>query len=208
VGCESAGRCVAKARNPEIVKRNDMMYAEWRRGASITSVAAANGLARQVVARIIAALHPEEEEDTDRAVFRGELWRLYDEIGDLYRNPGYKMAPTGSPARGPDDEPALDTNVMVQAGELRLKTLRELRILDARDRPAQQNVKYSVEYYVQQKDESLAALAAKKAADDARIRELEARVSGSPPTVPGEVIAELPPSDGSGGGRRQEDYGG
>ena len=184
---------MARARNPDIVRRNDIMYAEWRRGASITSIAAANGLARQVVARIIAALHPEEEEDTDRAVFRGELWRLYDEVGELYQNPGYKMAPTGGAAHGPDGEPAADTNVQVQAGELRLKVLRELRILDARDRPAQQNIKHSHEFYTQAKDESLAALAAKKAADDARIRELEARVALQGPVIPGEVVREPGP---------------
>ena len=196
---------MARTRNPDIVKRNDVMYAEWRRGASITSIAAKNGLARQVVARIIAALHPEEEEDTDRGVFRGELWRLYDEVGELYQNPGYKLSPQGGPARGPDGEPALDTNVMVMAGELRLKTLRELRLLDARDRPAQQNIKHSHEFYVQAKDESLAALAAKKAADDARIRELEARVALQPPVVPGEVVSRGGlPSGGAEGRQRGE----
>ena len=168
-----------------------MMYADWLRGASITAVAAANGIARQVAARIIASYHPEEDEDTDRSVYRGELWRLHDEVAEIFHSPGFKMAPAGGPAHGPDGEPALDTNVQVQAGELRLKTLRELRLLDARDRPAQQNIKYTHEFYVQQKDESLAALAARKAADDARIRELEARVALQSPVIPGEVVREL-----------------
>lgn len=179
---------MAKTRNPDIVKRNDVMYAEWRRGASITSIAADHGISRQVAARIIAALHPEEEEDTDRAVFRGELWRLYDEVGEIFHNPGFKMSPTGGPAYGPDGEPAPDTNVQVQAGELRLKTLRELRLLDARDRPAQQNVKHTHEFWAEQVKESLEVVAARKAADEARIRELEARLALAPPVVAGEVV--------------------
>ena len=156
------------------------MYADWRRGASITSIAAENGIARQVAARIIAAYHPEEDEDTDRSVYRGELWRLYDEVGELYKAPGHKMAPTGGPAHGPDGEPAEDTNVKVQAGELRLKVLRELRLLDARDRPAQQHVKHSHEFFQQQAEESIAAIREAKAAEAARIRrEVEADVRRS-----------------------------
>ena len=152
-----------------------MMYADWLRGQSITAVAAANGIARQVAARIIASYHPEEDEDTDRSVYRGELWRLHDEVAEIFHSPGFKMAPAGGPAHGPDGEPALDTNVQVQAGE----------------RPAQQNIRHSHEFYVQQKDESLAALAARKAADDARIRELEARVALQGTVIPGEVVREL-----------------
>jgi len=183
---------VAKTRDPEKVKRNDMMFAQWRRGASITSVAAENGIARQVAARIIASYHPEDDEDTDRALFRGELWRLHDEVAEIFHNPGYKMAPTGSPAHGPDGEPAEDTNVKVQAGELRLKVLDRLLKVDARDRvqPKIMTVQFDV--------------ARQKMAEDLAVKRAEleylARRAVLPPTVPGEVIAELE----AGGGEDQQ----
>lgn len=186
---------MGRTRSPEIQKRNDIMYADWQRGESITSVAARNGIARQVAARIIASYHPEEDEDTDRSVYRGELWRLYDEVGELYKQPGHKMAPTGGPARGPDGEPAEDTNVKVQAGELRLKVLRELRLLDARDRPAQQHVRHSHEFYAQQASESMAELRAKVEAERRELEELRRAAAAAPPVVAGEVVGrELPPA--------------
>ena len=40
------------------------------------------GISRQVVGRIVAERHPEEDEDLDRSVYRGYLWRLFDEVKD------------------------------------------------------------------------------------------------------------------------------
>ena len=137
---------MSRTRSPAVIKRNDEIFAQWQRGASLTSLAAQYGISRQVVGRIVASYHPEGDEDEDRAVYRGFMWRLFDEVQLLGDSPGWKMRPDGRVAEGPDGEPALDVNVAVQAKELQLKILRELRLLDARDRvqPKQLNVEFTV----------------------------------------------------------------
>ena len=75
-------------------------------GSPLRALGAQYGISRQVVGRIVAERHPEEDEDLDRSLFRGYLWRLFDEVKDLYVSPGFKMSPNGSPAKGPDGEPA------------------------------------------------------------------------------------------------------
>ena len=91
---------MARTKSPAVAKRNDIIFAEWRRGASLTGLAARHGISRQVVGRVIASFHPELEEDTDRALYRGCLWRLYDEMGEVLQDPGYKLSPSGGPRNG------------------------------------------------------------------------------------------------------------
>ena len=181
-------RCVAKPRSAAVAVRNEQIYALWRRGDSLNSLAEQYKISPQRVGQVVASYHPEEEEDSDRSLYRGYLWRLFDEVKDLYAVPGFKLAPTGAPARGPDGEPAEDTNVKLQAAELELKILESLRKLDARDRPQRSHVTH--ELAQQQATEALAAVAAQR---DAERREMEAlrRNAG---VVPGEVIRELPPA--------------
>ena len=137
---------MARTKSPAVQARNDAIYAEWLRGASLTSLGAKYGLARQVVGRIVAAQHPEEEEDSDRSLYRGFMWRLYDEVQEIGDKPGFKFRPDGRPAEDLEGNPALDTMVQVQCKELQLKIIRELRLLDARDRvqPKQLNVEFTV----------------------------------------------------------------
>ena len=153
---------------------------------SLTDLGAKHHLARQVVGRIVAAFHPEEAEDDDRALFRGYMWRLYDEVQQIAERPGWKMQPNGRPAEGFDGEPAVDTAVQVQAKELQLKIIRELRLLDARDKaqPKQLQVVHEIA-----NSQAMADIATKR-------RELEelARRAGQPAVVPGEVVRELPPA--------------
>ena len=175
---------MARTRNPDIVKRNQEMYSEWLRGASITSLSLKYGIARQVASRAIIALHPEGDEDEDRSLYRGHLWRLFDEVKELYDSPGFKMSPTGRPAEDPNGDPAEDTNVKLQAAELELKVLESLRKLDARDKPQQQQLKITHEVAEQQARASIDAIRAKRAAE---LEEL-ARAG----VVRGEVIRELP----------------
>ena len=160
----------------------------WRRGDSLSSLAEQFRISPQRVGQVVSSFHPEGDEDGDRSLYRGYLWRLFDEVKDLYSVPGFKMSPTGAPARGPDGEPAEDTNVKLQAAELELKILESLRKLDARDRPQRSHVTH--ELAQQQATEALAAVAAQR---DAERREMEAlrRNAG---VVPGEVIRELPPA--------------
>jgi hypothetical protein len=181
---------VSRTRSPAIIKRNDEIFAQWRRGKSLTSLAAQYGVSRQVVGKVVASFHPEEDEDGERALFRGYLWRLFDEVKDLYDSPGFKLSPSGGPAKGPDGEPAIDTNTQLQAGELQLKILESLRKLDARDRPQRSHVTH--ELAQQQASEALAAVAAQR---DAERREMDA-LRRNAAVVPGEIIRELPAAEG------------
>jgi hypothetical protein len=187
---------VARTRSPEVQKRNDAIYAQWQRGASLTALGADYGISRQVVGRIVASYHPEEDEDDDRSLYRGYMWRLYDEVQDIAEHPGFKMAPNGRQAEGFDGVPAVDTNVQVQAKELQLKIIRELRLLDARDKPAQQNIRHTHEVAVSQMQARLAeerAAADRARLDQAERQELEMlrrRASVIPGTA--ETVRELP----------------
>jgi hypothetical protein len=175
---------VGRTRSPEVAKRNDSIYAEWLRGASLTLLGERYSLSRQVVGRIVAAQHPEGPEDEDRALYRGYMWRLYDEVQVIGDNPGYKMQPNGKTATDLDGEPALDAGVQVQAKELQLKILRELRLLDARDKPQQRQLTIAHEIATSQ---AAADIAVKRAEMEAWARR------GGQPVVPGEVVRELPP---------------
>lgn len=169
----------------EIARRNLQIYVEWRDGTSLSSLALKYERSQQQIGRIVAAQHPEDDEDTDRSLYRGYLWRLFEEVRDLYQAPGWKMSPTGRPAEDPDGEPAEDTNVKLQAAELELKVLESLRKLDARDKPQQQNLKITHEVAEQQARASIDAIRAKRAAE---LEEL-ARAG----VVRGEVIREIEP---------------
>lgn len=171
-----------------MVKRNEIIYGEWLRGSSLTSLGERYSLSRQVVGRIVAAEHPEGPEDEDRALYRGYMWRLYDEVQEIGDQPGYKMQPNGRAAEDLDGNPALDTQVQVQCKDLQLKILRELRLLDARDRPQQKQLQITHE------------LATTQAAADIALKRAEmealARRTGQQ-AIPGEVIArELPAGGG------------
>jgi hypothetical protein len=187
-GC--ARRHVSRSRSPVVAKRNDEIFAAWRRGATLTDLAARHGIARQVVGRIIASYHPELEEDTDRALYRGELWRLYDQMGEVFDQPGWKMAPNGHVGVGPDGEPAVDVNAKIQAGELRLKVMDAMRKLDGRDRQQPRQVMVAVSVAEEQMRASLEAEAGRVAAARA---DLAAAAAARPGVVPGEVVRELPP---------------
>ncbi len=178
-----------------IAVRNDLIYTLWRDGKSLVAIAAEvaergyDRVTPQRCGQVVAAFHPEsDDEDSDRSLFRGYLWRLFDEVKDLYAAPGYKMSPTGAPAKGPDGEPAEDTNVKLQAAELELKILESLRKLDARDRPQKSLVTH--ELARQQADEALAAVRERVGADQRELETLRRQVTA----VPGEIVRELPPA--------------
>ena len=183
---------MARTRSPEVTKRNDEIYARWLRGATLTSLAGEYGITRQVIGRLVAERHPEEDEDLDRSVYRGYLWRLFDEVKDLYDAPGWKMSPNGGAAYGPDGEPAEDTNVKLQAAELELKVLESLRKLDARDRPQAKHLQITHELADQQKNAALAEAKARMELTAADRRELEI-LRRNAAVVQGEVVRELEP---------------
>jgi hypothetical protein len=172
---------VTRTRSPEIAKRNEEIFALWQRGASLASLGAKYKISRQVVGRVVASFHPEDDEDTDRSVYRGYLWRLFDEVREVYASPGYKMSHTGRPAVGPDDEPAEDVMAKIEAAKLQLAVLESLRKLDARDRvqPKIMTVQFDLAHQQMQRD-----------LEDKR-RELAATTRGlEAPVVAGELVRE------------------
>lgn len=163
--------CVARPPSAKVAIRNEQVYARWKReSCSLSDLAEEFDLSPQQIGRILAARSPELDEDTDRSLYRGYLWRLFDEVKDLYREPGFKMSPTGRPAEDPDGNPAEDTNIKLQAAELELKVLESLRKLDARDKPQQQSLKVTHELAVQQASASMEEIRAKRAAEIEALR--------------------------------------
>jgi hypothetical protein len=181
---------VARPKSPVVAARDHEIYSLWQRGTPLQLLAEQFNISPRRVGQIVAARHPEEGEDDDRSLYRGYLWRLFEEVRDLYREPGFKMSPTGRPAEDLDGNPAEDTGIKLQAAELELKVLESLRKLDARDKPQQQNLKVTHEVAEQQARASMEEITAKKLADDERHRqELDAARWA---VVQGEVIRELP----------------
>jgi hypothetical protein len=182
---------MARPKSSVVAARDHEIFALWRQGQSLQELAEQFNISPRRVGQVVAAQHPEEEEDDDRSLYRGYLWRLFEEVRVLYRTPGLKMAPTGRPALDPDGEPAEDTNVKLQAAELELKILESLRKLDARDKPQKSHVTH--ELAQQQADTWLADVRVKR---EAEVREMEAlrRKAEIPGNVtPGQVVRELPP---------------
>jgi hypothetical protein len=178
---------VARTKSPAVAKRNDVIFAEWRRGAPLTALAVKYSISRQVVGRIVASYHPELEEDTDRSLYRGYMWRLFDEVQEIGEHPGWKMSPNGSAAYGADGEPALDTNIQIQAKDLQLRIIRELRLLDGRDKQQQRQTPYDIAR--QQADAAIAAIREVREAERRELEEL--RRQAGQPVVQGEVVREI-----------------
>jgi hypothetical protein len=187
---------MARPASPAVAARNHEIYSLWERGSSLVELGRQFKITPQRAGQIVAAFHPEDDEDIDRSLYRGYLWRLFEEVRDLYRAPGYKMSPTGRPAQDPDGDPAEDTNVKLQAAELELKIIESLRKMDARDRPQRRQVTWEMGEAARAAAEDLeqrrAARDREIAEDQRRKRELEvlARQAGQQ-VVPGEVVREI-----------------
>jgi hypothetical protein len=189
---------VARPRSPAIALRNDQMYAEWKSGRNLAWLADRYERTPQQIGRIIAAFHPDLEDEDDRALHRGRLESLYEQVQGIFEAPGWKMSPTGQPAMGPgpDPEPAEDVMAKIEAAKLTLQVLESMRKLDGRDKQAKKD-------HQQPYDEARAAMLAALAAERVRMegmqlagaerRELEAlrQIAGRPPVVQGEVVHEL-----------------
>jgi DNA-binding phage protein len=162
--------------------RNDQVYAEWKSGKSLAWLAGKYQRTPQQCGRIVASYHPELEDDTDRALHRGRLESLYEEVQSVIEAPGWKFAPNGRLAEDEDGNPLIDTGAKIEAMKLQLMVLDSGRKLDARDKPVRKILQLD---RPAAELEMLAAIAGKR-------REMEqlARQAGA---VRGEVIRELPP---------------
>ena len=179
---------MARPRNPALAVRNEQIYAEWRSGRSLTRLAEKYSRTPQVIGRIVAAFHPDLEDDLDRALHRGRLETLYEEVQAVVDAPGWKVTAVGRVAEDPDGNPIADIAAKIEALKLKLMVLESTRKLDSRDKP--QRTLMRVDIARQEADTYLAAVKEKIAADN---RELEAYRRQAGRTIPGEVVAELPP---------------
>lgn len=177
---------MARTKSPAISIRNDQIYALWKGGKSLSWLAEKFGRSPQQIGRVVAAFHPDLTDDDDRALHRGRLETLYEEVQEVVNAPGFKLAPNGRIAEGPDDEPLEDTGAKIEALKVKLQVLESMRKLDARDKPQQRQLQITHELATTQ-----------AAADIARRRaEMEqlAKRAGQPAVVRGEVVPELPPA--------------
>ncbi len=184
---------MARPRSPAIAHRNELIYAEWRdEHRSLAWLAEKYQRTPQQIGRVLAAFHPDLEDEDDRALHRGRLEHLYGDVRGIFEAPGWKMSPTGKPAEGPDGEPAEDVMVKVEAAKLALAVLESMRKLDARDRQPKRDQRTPED---EARQAMLAALAAEKArmalaAADRLELEQYRRGGAHPPVIPGEVVRE------------------
>jgi len=157
---------VPRPPSAEIALRNQQIYALWRDGASLKELAEQFDRTPQLIGRILAAFHPDLDDEDDRALHRGRLESLYQDVQEVIRNPGFMMAPNGRPATGPDGEPVLNTGTRIEAARTQLAVLESMRKLDGRDKPVRRIHQVEHSLAEQQAAASLAELRAQKEAED------------------------------------------
>ena len=183
---------MARPRSTAIAVRNDQVYALWKSGWSLARLAEKHDRTPQQIGRIIADRHPDLEDDTDRALHRGRLETLYEEVQSLVDNPGWKLAPNGRLAQDDDGNALYDTSAKIEALKLKLLVLESARKLDARDKAAKPPP-LPPGVAEQQMWAALHAEQAKMEVNAAQRRELEAYRQRFGDIIPGEVVRELPP---------------
>jgi hypothetical protein len=186
---------VARPKSPALAVRNDQIYAEWRGGWSLTRLAEKYDRTPQQVGRIVAVYHPDLEDDTDRALHRGRLETLYEEVQAVVDAPGVKLTPNGRIAEDGDGNPLMDTGARIEALKLKLLVLESGRKLDARDKAAKPPP-LPPGVAEQQMWAALHAEQAKMEVNAAQRRELEAYRQRFGDIIPGEVVRELEPGGG------------
>ena len=186
---------MARPKSPALAVRNDQIYAEWRSGWSLTRLAEKYDRTPQQVGRVVAAYHPDLEDDTDRALHRGRLETLYEEVQAVVDAPGVKLTPNGRIAEDGDGNPLMDTGARIEALKLKLLVLESGRKLDARDKAAKppplppgvaEQQMWAALAVEQQKMDGRQLATAERA-------ELEALRRKLGNVTPGEVVRELSP---------------
>ena len=175
------------------MRRDEQIYALWIQTQNPAPVAEKFGISPRRVLQIVAARNPEIEEDIDRAVHRGRLEVLYEQVQDIITSPGFKLAPNGRFAQDEDGNAVLDVGAKIEAAKVQLSVLESMRRLNATDKPQRSTVTHEVAD--QQRVAAMAAVTAKRQAElreqEEQRREIETlrRQAG---VIPGEIIRELP----------------
>ena len=175
---------MARPKNPALAVRNEQLYGLWKSGWSLARLAEKYQRTPQQVGRIIAAFHPDLDDDDDRALHRGRLESLYEEVQEVVDAPGWKMSPNGGAAHGPDGEPAIDVAAKIEALKLKLLVLESARRLDARDKP-------QVKKFQFERSEAEQKMWAEIEAERRKIAQ-----GGQATVIPGELVKELEPGAG------------
>lgn len=174
---------MARPRTLANVRRDDQIYALWIQTQDPASVAAKFAISPRRVLQIVAARNPEIAEDVDRAIHRGRLEILYEQVQDIITSPGFKLAPNGRFAQDGDGEPVPDTGARIEAAKVQLAVLESMRRLNATDKPALRKVQFELSEAERQKNAAVA---------EARREMLEiAARAGQPAVVPGEIVREV-----------------
>ena len=171
---------MARPRSPAVAVRDDAIYSEWKRGSSLNELADKHNLTPQRIGQILAAKHPEFEDETSRALHRGRLENLIQEIQETIAAPGHKLSAAGRLVEDDKGRPIEDTSAKIEAMKVLLVALDSARKLDGLDKPVRKI------YQLEQGEAERQMLAA----IEARRRELQELAAKA---VPGQVIRELPP---------------
>lgn len=171
------------------------VYAAWKSGRyTLADVADLYDLTAEDVTRIVTARHPEQEDEkTGRAVLRSRIELLTIAIQEVIENPGYKLAPNGRVATDEDGNPLVDVTTRVEAIKVQLNALKNLGVLNGDEKPQRTHVAHEIAD--RQRQEAFAAIAAQREAELREIAELR-QAAGRQPVVPGQVVRELPATQG------------
>ena len=176
---------MARPRTLANVRRDDQIYALWIQNQDPAAVAERFAISPRRVLQIVAARNPEIEQDVDRAIHRGRLEILYEQVQDIINAPGYKLAPNGRFAQDENGDAVPDVGAKIEAAKVQLSVLESMRRLNATDKPQRSIITHDVAE--QQKNDFLARVAAKRAEEVREMEELRRQAS----VIPGEVVREL-----------------
>ena len=176
---------MARPRDPAIQARNTEIYQRWYNGESVQQLAVRYDRKPVVIARIIKRQHPEQGDEANRSMMRGRLEWLASEMREVIINPGVKLGPAGSPARGDDGEALPDLTTKTEAAKVYLAIMAQLGKNDGSDKMPPKDQRSPEDLANQQ---MMAAIAAERV----RLEGLK-RYEGPPPAIRGEVVREIEP---------------
>ena len=175
---------MARPPSVSIARRDDGIYVAWKHGTSLRELAERHNLTPQRIGQIIAAYHPELEDETMRAMHRGLLENLRHDVQEMLASPGWKMTPNGHVAKDDEGNPVPDTSAGIEAARTLLAVLESARKLDGVDRPSKRQVQHE---FAVAEQAAIADIAAKRAELDSQLRVIQG--SAEPVERP-----ELPPA--------------
>jgi Mor family transcriptional regulator len=174
-----------------IAAKDREVYTAWRTGKyTLADLADTYELTAEDVTRIVTARHPEQQDEaTGRAVLRSRLELLSIAVQEVIEHPGFKLAPNGRLAEDDEGNPLVDITTRVEAIKVQVNLLKNLGVLNGDEKPARTHISHDIAD--RQREESIAAIAAKIEADRRELDEAR-RASAGRTVLPGEVVRELP----------------